>query len=145
VRDPAGLPLTYSAVVDSLAYHLKSTLGLHEAPGGFYTNIYHGGEQWVQGNGGAWYYILPSGGFYKWSGVAGQLTGTLVAQLPPIYNANPSLLVNAQPGQGRAMVSISGAQLTITPDAGFVGVLYVTASVTDGQGSASQTFKLTVT
>ena len=26
--DPAGLPLTYSARVDSLAYHLKSTLGL---------------------------------------------------------------------------------------------------------------------
>jgi hypothetical protein len=144
-NDPAGPPLSYSAVVDSLAYHLKSTLGLYEAAAGFYTNVYGGGEQWVQGTGGAWYYILPSGAFYQWSGVSGQLTGTLVAQLDPSYNANPSLLVNAQPGQGQAMVSLSGAVLTITPNAGFTGVLYVTATVSDAHGSASRTFKVTVT
>jgi hypothetical protein len=143
--DPAGLPLTYSAVVDSLAYHLKSTLGLHEAAGGFYTNAYGGGEQWVQGTGETWYYILPSGGFYKWSGVSGQLTGTLVAQLDPSYNANPGLLVNAQPGQGQAKVSLSGSTLTITPYAGFTGVFYVTATVSNGYLSASQTFQVTVT
>src|SRR5262249_24819315 len=90
--DPAGRPLTYSAAVDSLAYHLESTLGLHEA-GSFFTNFFGGGEQWVQGTGGAWYYILPSGAFYHWSGSG--LTGTLVAQLGSAYNANPSLLVNA--------------------------------------------------
>src|SRR5262249_36618235 len=72
--DPARLPLTYSAVVDSLAYHLKSTLGLH-SNGNYYTNWGGGGEQWVQGTGGVWYYILPSGAFYKWSGSG--LTGTL--------------------------------------------------------------------
>jgi hypothetical protein len=143
--DPAGLPLTYSAVVDSLAYHLKSTLGLHEAAAGFYTNVYHGGEQWVQGSGGAWYYILPSGGFYKWSGVSGQLTGTFVAQLDPSYNANPSLLINIQPGQGQATISIRGNSLMITPNTGFRGVLYVTATVSNGYLSASQTFKVTVT
>jgi hypothetical protein len=143
--DPAGLPLTYSAAVDSLAYHLKSSLGLYEAAAGFYTNAYGGGEQWVQGTGGTWYYILPSGGFYQWSGVAGQLTGTLVAQLDPSYNAHPSLLLNAQPGQGQASVTVSGSTLTITPNAGFTGVLYVTAMVSDGHLSASQTFKLTVT
>src|SRR5262249_6821623 len=117
--DPNGLPLTYSASVDSLAYHLKSTLGLHESAAGFYTNAYGGGEQWVQGTGGTWYYILPSGAFYQWSGVSGQLTGTLVAQLGSSYNANPSLLVNAQPGQGQATVSVSGSTLTITPNTGF--------------------------
>ncbi len=138
---PTGLTLTYSASVDSLAYHLKSTLGLYEA-GSFYTNYYGGGEQWVAGTGGIWYYILPSGGFYRWSGNG--LTGTLIAQLGPSYDANPSLLVNAQPGQGQATVSISGAQLTITPDAGFAGILYVTASVSDGAATASQTFTLTV-
>src|SRR5262249_18548418 len=87
-NDPAGLPLTYSARVDSLVYHLKSTLDLHEATGGFFTNVYGGGEQWVQGTGGTWYYILPSGAFYRWSGASGQLTGTLVAQLGSAYNAN---------------------------------------------------------
>src|SRR5262249_59691327 len=103
-----------------------------------------GGEQWVPGTGGARYYILPSGGFYKWSGAAGQLTGTLVAQLDPSYNANPGLLRGAQPVQGQATVSLSGSTLTITPDAGFSGLLYVTATVSDGSATASQTFKVTV-
>ena len=97
----------------------------------------------MQGTGGVWYYILPSGAFYKWSGSG--LTGTFVAQLNPSYNASPSLLVNAQPGQGQATVSLSGAQLTITPNAGFTGLLYVTATVSDGSATASQTFKLTAT
>jgi hypothetical protein len=141
--DPAGLPLTYSARVDSLVYLLKSTLGLY-SNGNYYTNAYHGGEQWVQGTGGAWYYILPSGAFYKWSGAKGQLTGTLVAQLDPSYNANPSLLVNARPGQGQATVSLSGATLTITPNSGFAGQLFVTATASNGYNTASQAFRLTV-
>jgi streptogramin lyase len=139
--DPAGLPVTYSATVDSLAYHLKSTLGLFTT-GNFFTNWGGGGEQWVQGTGGAWYYILPSGAFYRWSGSG--LTGTLVAQLDPAYNANPSLLVNAQPGQGQATVSVVGATLRITPNPGFTGPLFVTATVSDGQRSASRAFQLTV-
>src|SRR5262249_23080296 len=98
---------------------------------------------WVQGTGGVWYYILPSGAFYRWSGSG--LTGTLVAQLVPSYNADPSLLVDAQPGQGQATITVSGSTLTITPGAGFTGVLYVTATVSDGRLSASQAFRVTVT
>jgi hypothetical protein len=68
-----------------------------------------------------------------------------VAQLDPSYNANPGLLVNAQPGQGQATVSVSGSTLTITPNPGFTGLLFVTVTASDGSLSASQTFKLTVT
>src|SRR5262249_28661099 len=84
-NDPNGRPLAYTATVHSLAYHLESTLGLYTS-GNYYTNYSGGGEQWVQGTGG-WYYILPSGALYQWSGSG--LTGTLVAQLDPSYNANP--------------------------------------------------------
>src|SRR5262249_59848457 len=77
-------------------------------------------------------------------GASGPLPGPSLAQLDPSYNANPSLLVNAQPGQGQTTVSLSGSTLTITPNAGFTGVLYVTATVSDGYASASQTFQLTV-
>ncbi len=140
--DPAGLPLAYTARVDSLAYHLTSTLGLYESGGSFHTNLLGGGEQWVQGNGGGWYYILPSGALYAWSGSG--LNGTLIAQLDPTYNANPSLLVNAKPGQGQATASTSGSSLTLTPNSGFTGVLFVTATASDGYNTASQTFQLTV-
>src|SRR5262249_12692917 len=75
----------------------------------------------------------------------GQLTGTLVAQLDPSVNANPALLLNAQPGQGQATVSVTGSMLTITPAAGFAGPLFVTATVSDGLQTASQSFQLTVT
>src|SRR5262249_24505063 len=67
-----------------------------------------------------------------------------VAQLDPSYNANPSLLVNAQPGQGQATVSISGEQVIITPNAGFAGLLFVTTTVSNGYNTASRTFPLLV-
>jgi hypothetical protein len=67
-----------------------------------------------------------------------------VAQLGSAYNANPSLLVNAQAGQGQATVSVVGSALTITPNPGFTGPLFVTATVSDGRQSASQAFQLTV-
>ena len=140
--DPAGLPLSYSARVDTLAYHLTSTLGLYESGGSFHTNLLGGGEQWVEGNGGGWYYILPGGALYAWSGSG--LNGTLIAQLDPSYNANPTLLVTAGPGQGQAATSIVGSSLSILPNSGFTGVLFVTATVSDGYNTASQTFQLTV-
>ena len=96
----------------------------------------------VQGNGGGWYFILPSGALYAWSGSG--LTGTLIAQLDPSFSANPGLLVNAQAGQGQATASASGSSLTITPSSGFSGVLFVTATASDGSNMASQTFQLTV-
>ena len=67
-----------------------------------------------------------------------------MAQLDPSISANPSLLVNAQPGQGQAAANISGSSLTIIPSAGFAGVLFVTAFASDGYNTASQTFQLTV-
>src|SRR5262249_15439174 len=141
--DPNGLPLSYSATVDSLEYHLRGQLGLYYG-GSLYYNWGGKNEEWLHGSGSSWYFILPSGAFYLWDG-SNTATGTLVANLPVADYNDPSLLYNAQPGQGQATVSVSGAQLTITPNAGFTGVLYVTATVSDGHASASQAFQVTVT
>src|SRR5262249_8402177 len=48
------------------------------------------------------------------------------------------------PGQGQATVSLSGSTLTITPNPGIAGLLFVTATVGDGYLSASRPFQLTV-
>ncbi len=98
--DPAGLPLAYTARVDSLAYHLTSTLGLYESGGSFHTNLLGGGEQWVQGNGGGWYYILPSGALYAWSGSG--LNGTADRAARPQLQRQPQPAGQrpARPGAG---------------------------------------------
>jgi hypothetical protein len=140
--DPAGLPLTYSATVDSQEYHLRAQLGLSYG-GSLYYNWGGKNEKWVFGSGGAQYFILPGGAFYRWDG-SSRASGTWIADLPVADYNDPSLLYNAQAGQGQAKVSLSGATLTITPNAGFVGVLYITASVSDGYLSASQAFQLAV-
>jgi hypothetical protein len=97
----------------------------------------------VLGSGAVWYFILPDGGLYRWDG-SSQATGTLIAQLNPADNTDPTRLINAQPGQGPASLSISGSTLTITPSTGFTGVFYVAATVSDGTTTDSKTFKVTV-
>jgi hypothetical protein len=91
--DPDGDRLAYSARVESMAYHLDQTLGLYSG-GNYYYNWGGRQEKWVQGNGGAWYFILPSGAFYRWDG--GGATGTLLAQLNPSYYNDPTTLTGAR-------------------------------------------------
>jgi hypothetical protein len=141
--DPDGDALTYSASVDSLEYHLRVQFGLYYG-GSLWYNWGGKNEKWVYGAGGAQYFILPSGAFYRWDG-SNTASGTLVANLPVADYNDPGLLYNARPGQGQAAVSVSGSTLTITPNPGFTGILYLTAMVSDGSLSASQTFKVTVT
>jgi hypothetical protein len=138
--DPDGDAILYSATAVSQAYQLKQQYGFFFG-GKDYFN--YGGQQdkWFQGSGGAWFFILPNGQLYKWDGTAGQATGTLIATMDASYYANPSLLYNATQG---ATVSVSGTQLTITPNPGFVGTLTVTATASDGTLSDSKSFTLTV-
>jgi predicted outer membrane repeat protein len=141
--DAEGDPLTYSAVADSQAHALKVKYGLH-TDGNYYFN--YGGQQdrWVMGSGGSWFFVLPDGSLYRWDGTSGQATGTLIANVGPAAYADPTVLTNAQPGQAPAAVSVSGNVLTITPSAGFVGTFTVTATVSDGHGTDSESFNVTV-
>src|SRR5262249_54024889 len=114
--DSSGNPLTYSGQAVSLAYALKQQNGFY-SHGNLYYNWGGVQDKWFQGNGGAWFFILPSGGVYKWDG-SSHATGTPIDTLAASYYADPSTLYNATPGTPSATVSASGNVLTITPNAG---------------------------
>jgi hypothetical protein len=138
--DPDGDPLTFSATVASQAYTLKQTDGLF-SDGNLWYNWGGKNEKWMQGAGGTWYYILPTGQLYLWDG-SGTASGTLVATLETAYYTDPSLLYNAGVG---GTAGVSGTRLTVTPSAGFVGKLTVTVTVSDGFSTDTKSFILTVT
>ena len=151
-NDVDGDPLSYTAeaAADSLAYTLDQTYGFYQPINGYYENFRGAGEKYLQGDVGPggtdWYFILPSGALHGWDGVS-LASSPLVATLDASYNADPSLLHDAQPSQGQVPVALTvlGDQLTIDPDPGYVGAFVVTASVSDGIGSVFQSFQVEVT
>jgi hypothetical protein len=135
-NDPTTLTAARS---EAEAYVLAQTLGLYSG-GDYYYNWGGAQDKWLQGSGGAWYFLLPSGAFYHWNGGAGA-SGTLVATVDPSYWANPYDLWHAP-----ISWSVTGNTLALAPAAGYVGSFWVTATVADGHGgTASQSFMLTVT
>jgi hypothetical protein len=98
----------------------------------------------MQGTGGVWYFIVSDGGFYKWDG-SRTASGALVATFTTADYANPSLIYNAQPATIPVTLSISGNQLTITPNTGYMGTFVVIVKVGEGRGTAWQKFQVTVT
>jgi hypothetical protein len=141
--DPAGNPITYSASVQSQAFQLKTTHGFF-TDGNLWFNWGGRNEKWfkgvVSGPNQGWYFILPSGAIFSWDG-SSSATGTQIATIETAYYTNPSLLYNATPG---GSTSLAGAVLTVRPDPGFVGKLFVTATASTIAGSASRTFTVTV-
>jgi subtilisin family serine protease len=148
--DPDGDHLTYSAQVTAVdplaaqAYNLNQQLKLSQYGGSYSTNLLGAGEKYLRGGDGTWYFILPSGGLYRWGGAIAR--STLVATLSPAYYADPSLLWNAKPSTATAVagsnvsVSFSGNTLTITRAAGFTSDFTVTVTVSDGQATATASF-----
>ncbi|MBX6315550.1 MAG: DUF4082 domain-containing protein, partial [Isosphaeraceae bacterium] len=141
---PDGHPLTYSAQAFTQEYALRQKLGL--STDGDPTYDYNWGgrqEKWLTGSGGAWYFLLPSGELDRWDG-SGTATGTKVAQLPVADYNDPRLLYNAQAmGVPSVQVTVSGSQLTITPN-GYLGTFGVRATVSDGTQTADQWFLVIV-
>src|SRR5262249_19896851 len=140
--DPDNDPLSFSAQTLSQAYYLDQQLGL--VSGGLFYNWGGAQDKWFQGGGGAWYYMLPDGRFYHWSGTG--LTGALVATLDVAYYNDPARLYNAVPEAVNATATVNGSTLTIDPSTGYAGTFYVTVSASDGRGGSDQkTFAITVT
>jgi len=155
--DPDGDPLTYAATAETQTYWLRQTYGIYEDAGGYYTNYRGQQEKYLRGkvsangysNGGGdfWYYILPNGDLYEFTPTytTTTLTGVLVADVGVAVYNDPSLLWNASNVAVPVTLGVSGNELTITPNAGFTGVFYVIAAVTDGHATASRAFQVTVT
>jgi hypothetical protein len=141
--------------VQSLPYTLNQSYQFHEDTGGYYQGYRGQQEKYLRakvsasnysnGGGDFWYYILPNGDLYEFTPPYSNsaLAGNLVAHLgTSVYN-DPSLLYNAQ--NTGVTLSVSGNQLTIAPNSGFVGPFFVIVTVNDGHGnSVSQRFKVTV-
>jgi hypothetical protein len=154
--DPSGLPLTYSGVAETQAYWLKSTLGLYQDPGGYFTNFRGQQEKYLRGkvsadhynNGGGdyWYYLLPNGDLYEFTPPYTNLalTGVLVAHLGSAVYNDPTQLTGAVNSPVPATVTASGSIIIVAPNAGAPSLFYVVASVTDGVASSSSSFTITI-
>ena len=68
-------------------------------------------ERWLLSKAKVWYYILPNGQVYEWTG--GKLTGKLVAELNPIYYAEPERIYNAVPPPNLAPLVNAGVDQSI--------------------------------
>jgi hypothetical protein len=101
--DPNGDPLTYKIegvfryTPAAQAYQVASPLGLIEPGGNYYFNTRKAGEKYLQGTGNQWYFILPSGQFYQFTGTTAQGVpqGNLLATLDSTYWSDPALLAHA--------------------------------------------------
>lgn len=88
-----GASVTYTVEAESLAFHLDRELGLYRS-GNYSVNWGGLGEKWIRGNSNVWYYITPSGEFYRWHG--GSVTNrSLVALLDPSFHTHPDRLHDA--------------------------------------------------
>jgi hypothetical protein len=111
--DPDGDALTYSVrVAGSEAYFLGTDLGLRA--GSRPVNWGHEGERWFQSRAGDWYFLKPSGDFFKWDGTARTASGNQLAALPPLYFYYPDLLTRPQ---NQDLAYVLDQRLALSPTA----------------------------
>jgi autotransporter-associated beta strand protein len=135
--------LVYNAPAGDLASALDQRLGLAGTTANFSQNYGGLNEKWVLGSDG-WYFILPNGQLFKWSGALNQATGalngadgnvdpavgTLVASLDPLYYTDISRLIRAP--AGAVTVGQTGNTLTVTPGTNFIGDVWLLPHASDG-------------
>lgn len=140
--DPNNDPLTFSATAESIERYLDQSLDL-KFSGQDFLNWGGRNEKWLLGNAG-WYYLLPTGEFYRWLG--GSLDNAiLIERVNPAAYLNLALLYDAPANNSNAVLTIVGNVLTVNPLDTFVGKIFVTAKVTDTSGgSDTKSFLVTV-
>ncbi len=143
--DPDGDLLTYAATVHSAEYVLDQTIGINFT-GNLFLDFGGLNEKWLLSDDVQWYYLTPDGGFWQWLG-GSPLNARLVTQLSVATYDEPSLLYDAQTGNGPAgaAASVDGSALTIDPAANFVGIFGVEVAVSDGSLTDSELILVRVT
>ena len=84
---PAGPDLS------ALAVQTDSEFGLYQNRS-YFTNWAGLNEKWMASTGGAWFYLLPNGELYRWTGTQ-PVAGELVATFSPEYHASPAMIHDA--------------------------------------------------
>ncbi|TWT38707.1 hypothetical protein [Blastopirellula retiformator] len=132
--------LVYSAqLVGSEAEQIDQQYDLQVAAD-FHLNFAGQNEKWLQAADGSWFYFLPSGDFYRWTGDFG--SSEHLASFDTSYYDNPNLL--ADPQSLPVSVMMTGSTLSIDP-AGFIGTFELEVSVFDGVNTQSQIVSVEVT
>ncbi|PQO44102.1 DJ-1/PfpI family protein [Blastopirellula marina] len=126
--------LFYSAqLVGSTAEQLDQQYDLQTAAN-FHTNWGGQNERWLQAADGSWFYILPTGDFYRWGGTFP--ASEYLASFDVAYYDDPNLL--ADPVALPVSVMMTGSTLSIEPAAGYLGTFQIELSVFDGVNTATQ-------
>lgn len=146
--DATGNALSYAVADPGLvqkAFELDQRLGL-SFTGNYYTNWLGGGEKWVQGITGRWYYVRPNGELWEWNGAtagnAGRAPDGRIDTLDPSFHADPRKLFEAP--QPAVSASISGRQLTIRTAATTSGDFPVNLAISSTGTTVSRTVQVHV-
>lgn len=141
--DEDGDDLTMHVQVEgSLASQLRDEFGLHAVEGLSNWGENWGGQQekWIQGNDDDWFFLLPDGGLYQWTG---SFTDSLqVGQLATEFHDDPQQLIDTNPAP--LLAEFVNGQLVLTPQ-GQIGTFDVAVTVSDAMETAQTAFSVNVT
>jgi hypothetical protein len=145
--------LVFSGSAQSQLFQLDQQLGLNY-PGraDYYFNTRGSSEKYVNTAVGTWYYILPNGNLFRFTGsnsstAPSSLVGTLIANVGTAAYQNPALLHDAQNVSNALTFQFTNGgapSVKITPGANVAGSFTATITVSDGSKSDSESFLVTV-
>jgi hypothetical protein len=145
--DADGDEVTYSAsLYDPVgeAVALRDRWGL----GGYfsaYDDVRGWGERYLQDASGWWYYLLADGSLYRWQGVEQRAGNQLIGRLCERFRDDPQALLDVEGGElPDVAVRVNANRIEIDPADGFAGAFEVVVTASDGAGSVTRRFGVTV-
>lgn len=136
-----GLAVNYQATIPAnIAASLNAENSFHVFRNDFGHNWGGLDEKWIQGDGSAYFYILPTGDFFRWTGSFE--SSTLLATLDTSFYDDPALLTTAEPIA--VSIGVSENLLTIDPSPDFSGEFEVELVSTSDGASSVHTFRVNV-